>query len=313
MASEHKVVLVIDADPSHNWYKVFKDVPNIRVEQTSWDLIDVNVNEKGTPVVDIKPSPEPILGTNQKNERCITPDVALIRNFVLGIHGKSHLNSLLGLGVGNVPCINSFQSILLSTQRAAFIAELRRIEKKQGPENFPLIPMRYYSNNENHMVVKEDQFPLVAKVGTSHAGYGKMVFHDSSFQDFSTVMAMYQDYVTLEPFVKGRVADIRIQQIGNHIRAYKRVNLSTWKGNVGLSEVQDIEVTDTYRLWMKECSQIFGGLDICSLDAVIDEKGNHTILEVNDTATGLNPNHEAEDTLHIKQLVLDKLSLKNEN
>ena len=36
------------------------------------------------------------------------------------------------------------------------------------------------------MVVKDDQYPLVAKVGTSHAGYGKMVFHDSAFQDFST-------------------------------------------------------------------------------------------------------------------------------
>ena len=54
--------------------------------------------------------------------------------------------------------------------------------------------------------------------------------------------------------------------------------MTTWKGNVGLSEVEDIEVTgtasfhvefteisDTYKLWMKECSQVFGGLDIFSL------------------------------------------------
>ena len=27
-----------------------------------------------------------------------------------------------------------------------------------------------------------------------------------------------------------------------------------------------------------ECSKIFGGLDILSIDAVVDEKGNHTIL-----------------------------------
>jgi D-alanine-D-alanine ligase-like ATP-grasp enzyme len=39
-------------------------------------------------------------------------------------------------------------------------------------------------------------------------------------------------------------------------------------------------------MWMDECCKMFGGLDILSLDAVVDEKGNHTILEVNDTATG---------------------------
>jgi hypothetical protein len=34
---------------------------------------------------------------------------------------------------------------------------------------------------------------------------------------------------------------------------------------------------------MKECQKIYGGMDIFSLDAVADEKGKHTILEVNDT------------------------------
>ncbi len=52
---------------------------------------------------------------------------------------------------------------------------------------------------------------------------------------------------------------------------------------------------------------MFGGLDILSLDAVIDENGKHTILEVNDTATGLHPEHEEEDTAYIRDLVVQRM------
>ena len=31
---------------------------------------------------------------------------------------------------------------------------------------------------------------------------------------------------------------------------------------------------------LEECSKLFGGLDILSIDAVVDENGKHTILEV---------------------------------
>ncbi|KAL6057311.1 Asparaginyl-tRNA synthetase, cytoplasmic (Asparagine--tRNA ligase) (AsnRS) [Balamuthia mandrillaris] len=113
------------------------------------------------------------------------------------------------------------------------------------------------------------------------------------------------DYITVEPFVPN-VGDIRIQKVGNNVRAFKRM-AAGWKGNVGLATVEDIPVTETYQLWVDECSKIFGGLDILSIDAVIDEAGKHTILEVNDTATGLNPDHEEEDTAHIRDLVLQKM------
>lgn len=46
---------------------------------------------------------------------------------------------------------------------------------------------------------------------------------------FFPVLAMYNDYVTVEPYVRGTVADVRVQQIGDNIRAYRRVNRATWK------------------------------------------------------------------------------------
>lgn len=302
------ILLVIDSNPANNWYRVFKglkgpDGEEIRVEQTQWDLIEAWADDAVH--LTVHPSPEPILGSSQKYERSFTPDFVLVRNFVLGIHGQSWLNTLMALRVGNVPAVNSLDSVFFSTQRALMIAELKRIQGKLGKDVFPLVPIRYYPNTRHHLPKPKD-LPLVAKVGTSHAGYGKMKFKDDDFADFSTLMAMYSDYITTEPFVPN-VGDVRIQRVGDQVRAYRRVTAG-WKGNVGEAEVEDIPVTPLYQLWADECSKIFGGLDILSIDAVVDEKGNHTILEVNDTATGLNPFHQEEDTAHIRDLVLRRMT-----
>jgi len=273
----------------------------LKVEQTAWNLIHSWFDERVH--VEIQPSPEPIEGSSQKHFRTCTPDFLLVRNFVIGIHGQSWLNTLLALRMGNLPSVNSLDSIFFSTQRALSIAELLKIQTKLGKDVFPLVPIKYFPNSKEHVICED--YPMVAKVGTSHAGYGKMLFKEKGFNDFATLMAMYNDYVTTEPFVPN-VGDIRIQKIGNHIRAYKRV-AENWKGNVGEAEVRDVEVTETYKLWAEECSKIFGGLDILSIDCLVDEQGTHTILEVNDTATGLNPYHVEEDTMHIRDLVLQRM------
>ncbi len=99
---EQKTLLIIDDNPLHNWYKVFQAYKtSIRVEQTAWNLIEVETDPEGARVT-IQPSPgirsitkilhihhlqDPIFGTSQKFQRAIKPDFMLVRNFVLGIHG----------------------------------------------------------------------------------------------------------------------------------------------------------------------------------------------------------------------------------
>jgi len=312
-------LLVIDTNPSNNYYALFKgqkgpDGEAIKVEQSQWDLLEA-VYIDGVVTVTAKPSPNPI-DKGQGQERTFTPDFILVRNFVLGLHGTSYLNTLMALRIANVPSVNSLDSIFFSTQRAFFIAELNRIQAKLQNTEFkmPYIPINYYPNTKEHVTlnIKKKQ-RLVAKVGTSHAGYGKMLFYKkhlkTQFEDFSTLAAMTNDYITTEPFIKGIVADIRIQKIGANIRAFKRVKLEEgWKGNVGESEVFDISpLPKLYEVWANECGQCFGGLDILSLDAVIDKEGKHTVLELNDTATGLNPFHVDEDMKLIRDLVLQRM------
>merc|ERR1719317_1828729 len=68
-------------------------------------------------------------------------------------------------------------------------------------------------------------------------------------------------------------------------------------------------MTKQFLSWIKEVEKIFGGLDICGLDAVHDSKtGRYHILELNGTAIGLVGRHEQEDMGHMRDLVIAKIS-----
>ncbi|KAH3746107.1 synapsin 2A [Pelomyxa schiedti] len=304
-------LLVLDADPRSNWYQIFKGaVVNgkpVKVEQSEWALITLWVDANRVCHCQLAPSKEPIFGTTQKNLRDCVPDFLLIRQFLNGLHGQTFMNTLMGFMVAGIPSVNSLQSIFFSTQRAANIAELMAIQKRVGKDKFPLVPMTYFPNTTEH-IVHDFTGGVVAKVGTSLGGYGKMKFGGpgGDFNDFSGTVALYNDYITLEPFVTN-IGDIRVQKIGNHIRAYHRVS-SHWKGNVGEAEVNDVEVTDEYRFWVEEASKVWGGLDILSIDALKHPDGKHTILEMNDSPTGLNPYHRDEDNGYIREVVLQRMN-----
>jgi len=132
---------------------------------------------------------------------------------------------------------------------------------------------------------------------------------DSSrqFADFKSVCALHSDYITAEPFIDWDY-DMRIQKIGPHYRAFRRVS-SNWKGNVGNeSFVEDMEMTDRYQQMVDECAKLFGGLDILGLDLVHGKDGKEWILELNDTAIGLVHKHEKEDMLFMRDIVVTRMS-----
>lgn len=102
---------------------------------------------------------------------------------------------------------------------------------------------------------------------------------DDGFSDFKGVLALHKDYVTAEPFIPDRECDLRIQKIGDHYRVYKRVS-SNWKGNVGSSVIEEIPVTDTYKMWAEECGKLFGGMDILTVDAIRTKDGKGTYFHI---------------------------------
>ena len=112
--------------------------------------------------------------------------------------------------------------------------------------------------------------------------------------------------LTAEPFIEGSY-DIRLQKIGSHFRAFKRTSVSgDWKTNTGTSMCEEIALTPAYIRWLTEAGKLFGGLQICTVDAIHDASTERElIMEVNGTSSGLFPGPCAdEDNLHIRDLIV---------
>jgi len=84
---------------------------------------------------------------------------------------------------------------------------------------------------------------------------------------------------------------------------------NNWKTNTGTSVIEEVQLTDQYKLWADECSKIFGGIDILAVDAIHTATGKEYIMEVNDTSIGLAPDNELEDMGHIRDLVMKQMEL----
>ncbi len=128
-------------------------------------------------------------------------------------------------------------------------------------------------------------------------------------EDVCSILALTPCYVSAEPFIEGSY-DLRIQKIGTHLRAFRRISVSgSWKTNTGSAHVEEITLTAEHTLWINEASKMFGGLDICTVDAIHDTTTDRdVIMEVNGTASGFLPTCQEEDNRFIAELVIERMN-----
>jgi len=327
-------VLAIGSE--ENWYQQFKgaklaDGSIVVIEQTRWKYMHVESSAQEKLVCELSANESPFQGTSQENERIVKPDFLLFRNFPTELHDINFRPLIMGLCFSGISGVNSPMSVLRSMDRPVVHAEMLRIRDRLGKEKFPVIDMKFHPNtyNSTKRRIITLEFPTVIKVGTAHAGFGKIVVRNKNeYNDVESILAMSTEYFTEEPLIQHDY-EFRVQVIGPHVRCFRRNSDSSWKNNWGNVRFNDHPWREKYQIWVDEVRQIFGGLDMFALDVLhrsnksTSQKGKDNnqksdlkdeveeedfIIEINDSAMGLDYDFEVEDLKHIRELVLQRMN-----
>lgn len=63
----------------------------------------------------------------------------------------------------------------------------------------------------------------------------------------------------------------------------KKSITGNWKSNTGSSMLEQIAMTDRYRFWVDEVAKLFGGLDMCTVQAIVEaSSGKEYIIDASD-------------------------------
>ncbi|KHJ41109.1 Synapsin, ATP binding domain protein [Trichuris suis] len=299
MREHAKCILIID-NQCVDWSKYFRGRKvlgdwNIRIEQTEFSKISVVAQGE----------PNGCLVT--ASGRTFRPDFVLIRQPVKE-RSTDWRPVVMGFLFAAVPSLNTLHSIYNFADKPWVFAHLLMLQRKMGNDKFPLIE-QIYCYQHSDLCNSILRLPSVIKIGQTYGGVGKMkISLAEELDDLSSFMAVCQDYYTTEPFVDPKY-DLLIQKIGPNCKAFMRKGIGqSWKTNRGASVLEQVALTDRHKEWIAEASKLFGGLDMCSLAALVGKDGREYIYEMNDCTFTLIGDTQEDDRRQIADLVIQKIN-----
>lgn len=72
--------------------------------------------------------------------------------------------------------------------------------------------------------------------------------------------------------------------------------------------LESVPVSERLKKWIDDVSETFGGLEICSIEAVVAKDGKENILKVCGTTFTLLGDSQEEDRKNIADLIVQRMS-----
>ncbi|ALC47042.1 Syn [Drosophila busckii] len=301
-------LLVLD-DQNTDWSKYFRGRRlhgdfDIRVEQAEFRDITVVSSADTGPVVTMA-----AYRSGTRVARSFRPDFVLIRQPPRD--GSSDFRStILGLKYGGVPSINSLHSIYQFQDKPWVFSHLLQLQRRLGRDGFPLIEQTFFPNPRD--LFQFTKFPSVLKAGHCHGGVATArLENQSALQDAAGLVSGAGNeshcYCTIEPYIDAKFS-VHIQKIGNNYKAFMRKSITgNWKTNQGSAMLEQITLTEKYKTWVDEISELFGGMEVCGVSVVVAKDGREHIISACDSTFALIGDSQEEDRRQIADLVSGRM------
>ncbi|XP_050744719.1 synapsin [Drosophila biarmipes] len=156
------------------------------------------------------------------------------------------------------------------------------------------------------------KFPSVLKAGHCHGGVATArLENQSALQDAAGLVSGAGNdshcYCTIEPYIDAKFS-VHIQKIGNNYKAFMRKSITgNWKTNQGSAMLEQITLTEKYKSWVDEISELFGGMEVCGLSVVVAKDGREYIISACDSTFALIGDTQEEDRRQIADLVSGRM------
>ncbi|KFO22686.1 Synapsin-1 [Fukomys damarensis] len=175
---------------------------DIKVEQAEFSDLNLVAHANGGFSVDME-----VLRNGVKVVRSLKPDFVLIRQHAFSMARNGDYRSLvIGLQYAGIPSVNSLHSVYNFCDKPWVFAQMVRLHKKLGTEEFPLIDQTFYPNHKEMTLPDE---VLTKEVEELILTESKKVLEDATGQEFVLFMKILPGLKSLQT-VSGRQQQVEL-------------------------------------------------------------------------------------------------------